>query len=247
MKHSIQRVRHALVRLELTISSITYVTPHMIRVRLAGDELDNFTTMSADDHVKLFFPAASGVIEMRDYSIRRHYKNTNTIDIDVAIHESSDAARWALTARVGDPVMIGGPKGSVVISSDFDWWLLVGDESSLPSIARRVEEQPCGTTVISIVAVRSAAEEQIIQSDAEHQALWVHRPIAYADNPEPILKQLRQLSKPAGDGFIWIAAEAKVARAVRDYVKNVWGHPISRMRASGYWLKGQANTSENIE
>ena len=49
------------------------------------------------------------------------------------------------------------------------------------------------------------------------------------------------MSLPEGNGFVWIAAEARVARAVRDYLVNTRGHPLHWTKAAGYWLKGVAD------
>jgi NADPH-dependent ferric siderophore reductase len=40
-----------------------------------------------------------------------------------------------------------------MISDDFDWWLLIGDETALPSIGRRVEGLAAGVHAITLVAV----------------------------------------------------------------------------------------------
>ncbi len=37
----------------------------------------------------------------------------------------------------------------------------------------------------------------------------MHRPGAQADNPEPVLAALAEIQFPAGDGFVWVAAEAR--------------------------------------
>nr|WP_246251703.1 siderophore-interacting protein [Ancylobacter pratisalsi] len=39
------------------------------------------------------------------------------------------ASTWALAARPGDRLEIGGPRGSAIIPADFDWYWLVGDET----------------------------------------------------------------------------------------------------------------------
>ena len=72
----------------------------MIRVTLGGD-LDGFTSLGFDDHVKLFFPTgttgADGEPEMdsRDYTPRRYDPQANTLDIDFVLHDAGPATRWA--------------------------------------------------------------------------------------------------------------------------------------------------------
>jgi NADPH-dependent ferric siderophore reductase len=97
------------------------------------------------------------------------------------------------------------------------------------------------------VAVAGAQEEQRFATQADHRAIWVHRPLSRADDPAPVLAALDDLALPTGDGFVWIAAEARVARAVRGYVVDTLGHPAGWLKASGYWTKGQADTQLKIE
>ena len=72
-----QRVRHQPRRRELDVLRVEKIAAHMIRVTLGGD-LDGFTSLGFDDHVKLFFPTgrngADGKPEMdsRDYTPRRY-------------------------------------------------------------------------------------------------------------------------------------------------------------------------------
>src|SRR3990170_2278527 len=72
-----QRVRHQPRRRQLDVLRVEKIAAHMIRVTLVGD-LDGFTSLGFDDHVKLFFPTgrngADGEPEMdsRDYTPRRY-------------------------------------------------------------------------------------------------------------------------------------------------------------------------------
>lgn len=247
MKHSITRQRQEPRRRHLTVKDKASITPGMLRILFEGEDLTDFSSPGADDHVKLFIPAASGEPEKRDYTPRAFDRATRTLAIDFAIHEAGPATRWALAAKTGDALQIGGPRGSTLISPTFDWWLLVGDETALPAIGRRIEELPAGARVTSLIAVAGPAEEQSFRTQARHEAIWVYRPPAHADNPAPLLEALHALAWPEGDGFVWVAAEARVARAVRDYISGCKGHPAAWMKAAGYWLKGEADAHEKFE
>ena len=72
-----------------------------------------------------------------------------------------------------------------MVADDFDWWLLIGDETALPSIGRRVEGQAEGVPAITLVAVNGPAEEQVFNTRADHQAIWVHRFPDDATAPNP--------------------------------------------------------------
>jgi NADPH-dependent ferric siderophore reductase len=216
----------------------------MLRIEFEGSDLADFVSLSPDDHVKLIVPAESGEAERRDYTPRRFDPAAGTLVIDFALHDAGPATRWAIESRPGDVLEIGGPRGSAVVSPDFAWWLLIGDETALPAIGRRLEELPQGKRAISVVAVADAGEEQSFETNADHQALWVHRPLHQADEPASLLSVLEGMDLPEGDGFVWIAAEARVARAVRDYLVNGRGHPLNWTKAAGYWLKGVADADQ---
>jgi NADPH-dependent ferric siderophore reductase len=55
---------------------------------------------------------------------------------------------------------------------------------------------------------------------------------------------LESYAFPQGEGFVWIAAEAQVARQLRLYVTGTRGHNKSWTKAAGYWTRGKADTSE---
>lgn len=246
MLHEITRVRHELRRRRLKVSRKEQVTPSMLRIWVAGEELAGFDSQGADDHIKVFVPGSGDKPEMRDYTPRRYDEAAGELAIDFAMHEAGPATAWALNSQVGDAVEIGGPRSSLVVPADFDWWLLIGDETALPAIGRRVEELPAGVPVITLAAVAGPEEEQTFEGAAAVRSIWVHRPEDRADDPDALIAALTALDLPEGDGFVWIAAEAKVVRALRSHIVNERGHPKPWLKANGYWVKGSADTTEKF-
>ncbi len=247
MQHSITRQRHEPKRRKLTIVQKSNLTPGMIRLVLEGNDLADFASAAPDDHVKLFIPRTSGEPDKRDYTPRHFDAAKRTLTLDFAVHDAGPATRWAIDARTGDTIEVGGPRGSLIVSPTFDWWLLIGDETALPAIGRRIEELPETACVISVVAVANAGEQQSFTTKAQHTAIWVHRPLDKADDAAPLLAALQKLEWAAGDGYVWIAAEAHVARTLRDYVGGIRQHPMHHLKAAGYWLKGTADAHVKIE
>ena len=161
-RHAVRRVRHTLKPRHVVVQSVEHLTPHMVRVTFHGPDLADFPSVGFDDHIKLIlprmengtavFPAFSPEgrpttqggepVSMRDYTPRRFDRAALTLDIDFAIHEAGPATAWALQAQPGQEMMIGGPKGSFVVPDDFDWYLLMGDETALPAIGRRLGTLP---------------------------------------------------------------------------------------------------------
>ncbi|HWU64325.1 MAG TPA: siderophore-interacting protein [Ensifer sp.] len=242
----IERVRHELKRRALTVAGIERLSPAMLRLHLTGDDLSDFTSLAPDDHIKIFIPNPDGDPFMRDYTPRRFDNEARSLIIDFAVHEAGPATLWALSAKVGDTLNIGGPRGSAIVSGEIAHWLLIGDEAALPAIGRRIEECTAGMQVTSVIAVESAADEQTFDSDASHRDIWVHRPLSAGDNPEALIAALEEIVIEAKT-FVWIAAEARTAKAIRAYVTEKRGVQPGWFKASGYWQKGEVGAHISID
>ncbi len=262
-----QRVRHELRRRNVRVVRSTRLTPGMLRITLGGAELQGFYSPGFDDHVKLFFPdPATGEFHapqlgpngvesapdaprpiMRDYTPRHFDAQALTLDIDFALHEAGPATQWALQAKVGDPLVIGGPRGSFLLPTDFDWHLLVGDDTALPAIARRLAELPAGSRAIVVAEVDNAACVQSLQSAAALQVQWVLRDGAAAGESAGLLAALQALAWPAGDFHAWVACETGAAKALRSYLLAERGAQPKWVKAAGYWRRGSVAVHENID
>src|ERR1700729_1560379 len=199
-----QRVRHEPRRRTLTITQVDKIAAHMIRVTLTGD-LDGFKSLGFDDHVKLFFPDgtpnAEGAPNMlgRDFTPRHHDPVKNTLAIDFAIHDAGPATRWAEYAQPGQTLDLGGPRGSFIIPTTYDWHLLIADETGLPAIGRRLAELPAGTRVGVVGEIDGAADEIAFETKTNATVTWAHRNGAAAGESDVLAKTLSTLKLPGGD------------------------------------------------
>jgi NADPH-dependent ferric siderophore reductase len=237
-KHEITRVRHELRRRLLTVSAIERLSPQMLRITLTSPDLHDFVSASYDDHVKLMFPGTDDTPVMREYTPRRFDAASQTLVIDFALHEAGPATQWAETAKVGDTLQIGGPRGSSVVPDDFDWVVMIGDETALPAIGRRLEELRADVPVTSFVI----GDAQNITTRAKWTPHWISRDGTF-DDTALLRAVLDKHVFPAGEGYVWIAAEAAVARSLRSYVVETRGQPKAWTKAAGYWTRGHADTS----
>lgn len=240
----LERIRHELVRRRLQVVSREHVTPNMLRITLGGDALDGFTSSSPGDHIKIFVPDGAGGTAMRDYTPRRFDAANRTLALDFALHDAGPATQWALQAHPGDTVEIGGPRGSLVIGGPIRAWLLIGDETALPSIGRRIEEFLAGTPVTSLVAVPGPQDEQRFDTQAALTAHWVHR--ADPADAAALIERLRHIPIAPGT-FVWLAAEGAVTRAIRAHLLTERNHPLPWLRAAGYWVNGKADATEKFD
>ena len=255
------RVRHDTRMRLLEVIAITDITPKMRRFRLQGD-MTGFASAGHADHIKaFFFPAgvepkvvpigergvefASGEKpEMRDYTPRAWDLAAGTIDIDFVLHGDGPAAGWAAQAAIGSKLVIGGPRGSVVVPAAYDWYLLAGDETALPALGRRIEELPAGSRIVAVIEVADAAEEQRFETAADLSLTYVHRNGQAAGTTALILETIKGLTFPAGDAYAYVAGESAMSKAVRTHLTDERGFNPEYVKAAGYWLLGVADAHE---
>ncbi|GLU34922.1 siderophore-interacting protein [Trinickia caryophylli] len=262
---AVARVRHPLKFRLLQIARVTPLNPHLVRITLRGDDLQDFESASFDDHVKIFIPAPgqerpsfptmgpNGPVYpddaprpiARDFTPRRFDRAARELDLEFALHEAGPATQWASQAQVGQYLGVGGPRGSFIIPTGFDWHVLIGDETALPAIARRLEELPAGTRVAAVLEVASPAARISFETRADLYETWCYR--GNAASPVALLDALRELYLPPGEGYVWAAGEAGAMRAVRELLIAGRGLPKSQMRVSAYWRRGAAGVHESLD
>lgn len=263
-----QRVRHELRLRRLEVRHVEQLTPHMLRVTLGGDDLEGFTSPGFDDHVKLFFPDpatgelvlpqpdAQGVAKpapgdaprlMRDYTPRRYDAASQTLAIDFAMHDSGPATQWARSAQPGDCIGVGGPRGSLVIPMTFDGYVLIGDDTALPAISRRLAELPAGALAFVFAEIDSPADRLRFASDADVVVEWLFREGTPAGQSTALIDALCVATLPAGDVHAWVAAEAGVAKAVRRHLVDARGLNPKWVKAAAYWRRGDAAVHETLD
>ncbi|MDR5782463.1 siderophore-interacting protein [Caballeronia sp. LZ065] len=262
----VTRVRHPLKFRLVQVQRVQTLNPYFVRVTFTGDDLADFVSASFDDHVKLFLPAPGESMPAlpestpngpvfdpskprpiaRDFTPRRFDPAARELDIDFALHEAGPATDWASQAASGQYLGIGGPRGSFVIPARFDWHLLIGDETALPAIARRVEELPAGTRVAALIEVAEPAARIELDTRADLYAQWRYR--NESDHPGgALLLALRETYMPDGEGYVWAAGEATLMRAVRQLLTTERGIDKRRIRASAYWKRGEQGVHGSIE
>lgn len=235
----IRRVRHELKLRDLEVARIAPLGPGFAAITFRGEALADFTTLSFDDHVKLFFDGVDGAEQARrDYTPRRHDREARELTIEFALHGDGIASNWARTAQVGQRLQVGGPRGSMIIPMECAWHLLVGDATALPAIARRLEELPQGVRVF-VLGLAPQDERRDFATGAQAEVQWF-------DTPQPLLDALQALQLPPGHGFAWGGGEAAVMAQVRRLLADK-GLPRQATRVSAYWKEGVADHHESLE
>lgn len=249
-----QRVMHTLKFRTLEVKNISSLTPKTKRVLFTSPDLSDFVSGSPDDHIKLFFPKPGestiaqpvlgpegplipeGTI-MRDYTPLRYDNGKQELEIEFFLHEDGPATNWAKHAQVGFKIGAGGPRGSMIVPYDFDWYLMIGDESAIPSFSRRLKELPASAKALLFIETSSELEKREFLSDAKFEVHWVFRENQEAGSDELLKNAILKKSFPHGDYFTWISTELECSKKLRELLETVRGANSEWIKATGYWRK----------
>lgn len=238
----VQRVRHELKRRNVEVVRVQTISPHFKSITFTGEALGDFVSSSFDDHVKFMLDNDNDNTDepvRRDYTPRKYDTAARELTIEFAVHSDGRAAHWAAQATAGQQATIGGPRGSFIIPNDYDWHLLVGDETALPAIHRRLEELPAATRAIVVLQVCDMADRRELRSAADITVQWV-------ETTSAMLDAVRALDLPGGEGYSWCAGEASAMASLRRLLIEENGLDGHAMRVAAYWKRNASAHHENL-
>jgi len=241
---------------EMRVIRITELTPHMRRITLTGDNLERFAT-DENYHVRLYFPQDPGApnwpvrgadglgivqdpaheLPIRKYTIRRIDLATAEVDIDFVLHAApGPGSDWAKAAATGALVGMGGPGGRGVRSAD--WYLLVGDETALPAIARALENMPTSAEGHVLVEVDHSSDALPLTGPEGIQVAWIPR---YGSDLS-LYDQARRIAIPTDRSvFCWAGTEFETIQLIRAHWRDVSKLGKHQQLAVSYWRRGMAD------
>ncbi|WP_299996336.1 siderophore-interacting protein [uncultured Cedecea sp.] len=242
-----KRVKNELKFRELTVKSKQKIAGCFCRIVLAGDQLTGFSSQGFDDHVKVFFPVGNekcalpeitseGIVwpdgprpAARDYTPLSFDAALNELTIDFFIHEGGIASQWAESAKPGDKLMTGGPRGSLVVPVDYAWQLYVCDESGLPAVRRRLLSLPKDISVQVLVNCNQPQTQEYLSEFSQAHIEWL--------NSESVAEKLQSLSLPATDYYCWITGEGEEVKQLSESLLATHSLDADYLRAVAYWHK----------
>ncbi|MFJ8887798.1 siderophore-interacting protein [Streptomyces sp. NPDC102402] len=235
----------------------------LLRVTLGGKGTEGFEAHAPDEHVKMLFPDADGtlrlpepngamlrwagsVLRSRQYTVRRHDPVSGEIDIDIALHDGGLASDWARDARPGDVMHLAGPPGGLIVPHSYDRYLIAGDITALPAIARRLEELPRTAKGWVFVEVPDAAQEIELSAPEGFEVSWLHRDRRPLEADEAFVRAVTSVTVPEGERvYVWVAGEAGQIKPLRRWVRGELGLEKADHDITGYWKRGVADFDED--
>lgn len=236
----VQLIKHEIKRRTLDVVNVEQISPNFKRITLTGESLADFISASFDDHLKFIVNPDAAEPAMRDYTPRSYDNDKRELVIEFAMHGEGPANDWAENVKAGDRAFIAGPRGSRVIPMDYQWQLMLGDETAFPAISRRLEELPAGARVTVVALAEHADDRREFTTQADAEIIWV-------ESAEQLIAWASQHQLAAGEGFVWCAAEASIIKALRNIFVEEKGHDINALRTSAYWKKRTAAFHEEVQ
>ncbi|GAA4639914.1 siderophore-interacting protein [Actinoallomurus vinaceus] len=238
------------------VRRVEWISPHMIRVVIGGDDLAGFPAGAYTDHyVKILF-RVPGVAypepfdmeavrrdlprdqwpRTRTYTVRSWDPEALELTIDFVHHgDRGLAGPWAAQAKPGDEVLFMGPGGAYAPNEKADWHLLVGDESALPAIAASLERIPEGVPARIFVEVADEKEELPLDTPGDARIVWLHR--GDGQIGDTLVAAVQDLEFPPGEVHAFVHGEANFVKRLRRHLRVERGLPLEQLSISGYWRR----------
>ncbi|MBB4952075.1 NADPH-dependent ferric siderophore reductase [Agrobacterium vitis] len=232
----------------LTVASARYITPRIRRITFSTTNIAQFQNSDAI-HLKIminfdqFLAQQKGqahdfVPVWRRYTVRTIDSASHLIAIDFFLHDTDGpGANWAKSAQSGDMVGIASLSGSGFKTAD--WYLIAGDETSLPAIGRMVETLHANAEGAIIIVVGNEHETQPLKTPANLRIKWIYRD-SCADSQAELLAAIGSVDCPKDDRkkLIWAACDVQTARKIRHYLRETRSFTKEEEAVFGYWHRG---------
>lgn len=243
---------------EVTVSRVVDLSARMRRITLSGERLDRFDAHHL--HLKLLipptgiepewpilgrnglltWPESAGRPAMRTYTIRRVDAEAGEIDVDMVLHpgHGGPGSVFASRAEPGDQIGIIGPGGRNVEPAE--WYLLAGDETALPAIARILAQLPRAARGTALIEIGGPAGRQDLSGPPGMDVRWLDRGGAEPGTTTLLSDAVLFTDIPAGvEAFAWAGAEFSTFKTLRRHWRQTCDLARDRHLCVSYWRRGQ--------
>ena len=246
----------------VTVAAVTTLTPRLVRVSLAGPELEGLVIDQPAASVRLLLPPSGSrhVVmpawnrnefllpdgtrpAIRTLTPLRLDTEAHRLDVEIVVHEGGAASAWALAAEEGDEVALSGPGRGYPIDPDAAGFLLAGDESAIPAITQLLEVLPPDKPVMVVIEVADPEARVELPKDPGVTVQWYDLP-AGAPPGDAVVDAVTGAELAPGTR-VWAAGEAAAMQRIRKHFLEERGLPRSETWIRGYWKHGRAGDGDD--
>ncbi|WP_193087541.1 siderophore-interacting protein [Advenella sp. FME57] len=240
----------------LTVKSLTPMPPAYLRIRFQGEDLHSFADTTQlhcrllfqehgtinpewpmlDEQGGIVWPRRQGRLASRIYTIRNISADEGWIDIDFHIHkQAGPATKWAQKAAAGDICGILGP--AAFGPKPANYYILAGDETGLPGIARILEILPDSATGVAFVELDRDVQKPLLKNNTHIAIIWLSRKDMRSDSP--LVNAVKNHAWPVEtDGlFYWGGYEYDTHKTINRFLRQEIGLKKENFVSFSYWRR----------
>ncbi|MEJ5913036.1 siderophore-interacting protein [Pseudokineococcus sp. 1T1Z-3] len=248
-----RRQRLAAHAVRVRVTARREVSPHVVRVTVAGEGLHDVSALGDDQYVRLLLPRpgqarlrlpeterwwpemqampADERPVLRNYTVRALRPEAGELDVDLVTHgESGPASRWALTTRPGDEVGVVVQDTCYAPPAGTRHVLLVADATAVPAAAGILAGLPEGVGASVLVEVPTADDAPDLPERDGVDVRW-----RAATPGRSLLDDVVRADLPTTGLYAWVAGEAATATGVRRHLVRERGLGKDDVYFCGYW------------
>ncbi len=245
----------------LAVRRVERRSPRLVRVTLAGPQLEGLVVDQPASSVRLLVPSpGSGQLvvptwngnefllpdgrrpTIRTFTPRRADQAAFELDLEIVTHGAGAASEWAGSAQDGDAVAISGPGRGYAIDRDAAAFLLAGDETAIPAISQLFEALPRGTPVQVVIEVAHPDARLELTARPTAAVEWCVLPPGAP--PGDALVTAVGAAELVPDVRVWAAGEAAAVQRVRRHLFEDRGLPRAHASVRGYWKHGRSGGAD---
>ncbi len=232
--------------IETQVFDIKDLSPHMRRIVFSGESLKQFPENYESAHVKLLVlepnedasdltPGPDLKKRMRSYTVRKFDVENQQLTVDISVNKHKGVITdWAIKAKLGERIAVGGPGPIKYKDLHADWHLLAGDITGLPVIAATIEKLPADAIGHVFLQIPSEADKQDINAPQNVHIKWiVNEDLGY----NALIEHIANLKWAEGIPHILIAGEGSQIKDINNLLKENPQYDKEKVYASGYWNK----------
>jgi len=238
------------------------LSPRMVRVTLAGDELEGLALEDPAASVRMLLPSPGAdrlVVPawtgnefllpdgrrpaIRTFTPRRVRPADLELDVEIVLHGGGVASEWAAAAGPGAPAAISGPGRGYAVVRETPAFLLAGDETAIPAISQLLEALPPETPVQVYVEVAHPDARLPLTDHPGATVEWCD--LAPGAAPGEALVPAVQRAELVPGVRVWGAGEAAAVQRIRRHLFEDRGLPRSQASVRGYWKHGRSGDTDD--
>ncbi len=232
----------------------------MVRVTLAGPELEGFTTDLPAASVRLLLPTPGAELVLprwngnefllpdgrrpiiRTFTPWRFGPEALELLLGIVVHGHGVASDWAEAAEAGAAAAVSGPGRGYTIDAEAPAFVVAGDETAIPAMTQLLEALPPDKPVQVCIEVADPAARLPLPDHPAARVDWLDLPEG-APPGEALVAAVRALDI-APDARVWVAGEAAAVQRIRRHLFDERGIPRPQTSVRGYWKHGRSGDED---